>query len=74
MAAVYVVIVVVLVALFLVSLLLRRHGESALPAGDWRRTDEVFIDPGTSRRMRVWVDPQDGSRHYVPDGDSPGHV
>ena len=52
---------------FVASLLLRRHGESELPAGHWQRTDEVFKDPSTHRLMRVWVDPQDGSRHYVPD-------
>lgn len=69
-----IVVVVALVALFVVSLLLQRHGESALPAGDWTRSDEVFVDPSTGRRMRVWLDASDGSRHYVPEGDSPGHV
>lgn len=69
-----VVVVAALVALFVVSLFVRRHREAAVPAGDWQRTDEVFIDPSTSRRMRVWLDPADGSRHYVPEGDSPGHV
>ena len=46
---------------------LRRHGESELPAADWRRTDEVFRDPTTGRQMRVWIDPVDGERHYVPE-------
>lgn len=46
---------------------LRRHGESSLPAADWQRTDELFRDPSTGRLMRVWTDPADGTRHYVPD-------
>jgi len=56
-----------LVFLLVVSLALRRHGESELPAGGWQRTDEVFRDPSTGRIMRVWIDPEDGSRHYVPE-------
>jgi hypothetical protein len=38
------------------------------PADGWVRTDELFIDPKSNRRMRVWVDPRDNSRHYVADG------
>jgi hypothetical protein len=30
-------------------------------------TKERFIDPSTQRIMRVWVDPADQSRHYVPE-------
>ncbi|MGI9033012.1 MAG: hypothetical protein ACR2HY_04915 [Acidimicrobiales bacterium] len=47
---------------------LRRHGEASLPAGHWQRTDESFRDPSSGRLMRVWIDPADGTRHYVPDG------
>ena len=67
---VFVIVLVVLAGFFVVSLTLRRHGESELPAGDWERTDEVFRDPTTNRLMRVWVDPRDGSRHYVPEPSS----
>ena len=67
---IFVVVLVVLAGFFVVSLTLRRHGESELPAGHWERTDEVFRDPTTNRVMRVWVDPQDGSRHYVPEPGS----
>ena len=67
---VFVIVLVVLAGFFVVSLTLRRHGETELPAGDWERTDEVFRDPTTNRLMRVWVDPQDGSRHYVPEPGS----
>ena len=30
--------------------------------------DDVNFDPTTNRRMRVWIDPVDGQRHYVPEG------
>jgi hypothetical protein len=62
-----VIVIVVLVLFFAISLTLRRHGESTMPAGHWQPTDEIFVDPTTRRRMRVWVDPNDGSRHYVPE-------
>lgn len=46
---------------------LRRHGESPVPAQGWQPTEESFRDPSTGRIMRVWIDPADGSRHYVPE-------
>jgi hypothetical protein len=30
-------------------------------------TSEVFIDPETGRRTRVWYDPQTGQREYRPE-------
>jgi hypothetical protein len=45
----------------------RRHGESGIARAGWVPTKERFIDPSTQRVMRVWVDPADHSRHYVPD-------
>ena len=45
----------------------RGHAETATPAPGWVRTGERFRDPSSSVIMRVWVDPADGSRHYVPD-------
>jgi len=30
-------------------------------------TDEVFIDPETGRRMRVWFDPATWQRDYRPE-------
>jgi hypothetical protein len=30
-------------------------------------TSEVFIDPETGRRMRVWYDPETGQREYRPE-------
>ena len=34
----------------------------------FRSTDEVFVDPTTGRRMRVWVDPATGERRYRAEG------
>ncbi len=31
----------------------------------FRRSDEVFLDPTSSRTMRVWIDPGSGERRYV---------
>ncbi len=31
----------------------------------FRPTDELFVDPTTSKRMRVWVDARTGERRYV---------
>ena len=69
-----VIVILVLAGFFIASLFVRRHREAVVPAGHWQPTDEVFVDPTTGRRMRVWVDTQDGSRHYVADGGAPGHV
>jgi hypothetical protein len=30
-------------------------------------TDEVFLDPETRQRMRVWYDPSTGEREYRPE-------
>ena len=65
------IVLVVLVALAAVAvtgwLRLRRHGESDRPERSWHASEEVFRDPSTGRTMRVWYDPADGSRHYVPE-------
>ena len=45
----------------------RRHGEADVADPSWLPTTERFIDPGTDRVMRVWVDPVDHQRHYVAD-------
>jgi hypothetical protein len=65
---IYVVVGVAILVAIVMSFFVRRHGESQTPADGWARTDEVFVDPGTERRMRVWVDPVDGTRHYVAEG------
>ena len=49
-----------------ISLFVRRHGESDQPQSGWTPTDELFRDPGTSRTVRVWL-ARAGERHYVPE-------
>ena len=44
-----------------------RHAQAAEPGPGWVPTPERFRDPSTGTVMRVWTDPADGSRHYVPD-------
>jgi hypothetical protein len=61
-----VVVVAVLVVILVVSLFLKRHGESTSAHSAWSPTEERFRDPSTGRLMRVWLD-VDGSRHYVPE-------
>jgi len=45
----------------------RGHAHADQPAAGWIPTGERFRDPSTSTVMRVWVDPADQSRHYVPE-------
>ena len=48
----------------------RGHAQAAKPAAGWLPTDERFRDPATQAVMRVWIDPVDHSRHYVPESSS----
>jgi Domain of unknown function (DUF1707) len=45
----------------------RRHAQTAAPGTGWLPTSERFRDPTSGTIMRVWLDPADQSRHYVPD-------
>ncbi len=45
----------------------RRHAQTATPGTGWLPTAERFRDPTTGNIMRVWIDPADQSRHYVPE-------
>jgi Domain of unknown function (DUF1707) len=47
----------------------RGHAQAATPGAGWVPTDERFRDPTTRVVMRVWVDPADQSRHYVPEDE-----
>ncbi len=47
-----------------------RHAQTSEPEPGWMRTAERFRDPYSGVIMRVWIDPSDESRHYVPD-DAP---
>ena len=48
----------------------RGHAQAGTPAAGWIPTDERFRDPTTRAVMRVWIDPADQSRHYVPEPDA----
>lgn len=48
----------------------RRYAQAVTPGAGWVPTSERFRDPSTSKIMRVWIDPADQSRHYVPDDAS----
>jgi hypothetical protein len=36
--------------------------------GRFQRTAELFVDPTTGHRMRVWIDPTTGERRYRAEG------
>jgi hypothetical protein len=44
-----------------------RRGGSASNGSAAQPTDEVFIDPETGRRTRVWYDQATGRREYRPE-------
>jgi hypothetical protein len=44
-----------------------RHAHTRQPEPGWVPTAERFRDPSSGVIMRVWTDPSDDSRHYVPD-------
>jgi hypothetical protein len=60
-----IVIVGVVAALFGLD---RYHGSRKSASGDTARpTDEVFVDPESGRKMRVWYDQHSGKREYRPE-------
>lgn len=56
--------VLILIALLIYGRSRKRHGEVDTALAHWTRTSEVFIDPTTSRTMRVWLDETD-QRKYI---------
>jgi hypothetical protein len=62
-AVVVLIIVVLLVALAVTTLGWERYRPRNRPLHAMPTT-EVFIDPVTHRRMRVWMDPASGAREY----------
>jgi hypothetical protein len=48
----------------------RGHAQAAKPAAGWIPTGERFRDPTTRAVMRVWIDPADQSRHYIPEPEA----
>jgi Domain of unknown function (DUF1707) len=45
------------------------HAQSVRPGPGWVPTAERFRDPTSKVVMRVWIDPADQARHYVPEAD-----
>ena len=43
-------------------------GETSMPEPRFKPTSEVFVDPTTNLRMRVFVDSSTGERRYVAEG------
>jgi hypothetical protein len=48
----------------------RGHAHADQPAAGWIPTDERFRDPTSRAVMRVWIDPADQTRHYIPEPDT----
>jgi hypothetical protein len=44
-----------------------RGNRKSTSGGAAQPTDEVFIDPETGRKMRVWYDQRSGKREYRPE-------
>lgn len=42
-------------------------GESTMPVAPFRPTDELFIDPTSGYRLRVYLNPATGERRYFAD-------
>jgi hypothetical protein len=59
-----IVVVGVVAALFGVD---RYRGNRKSTSGSAQPTDEVFIDPETGVKMRVWYDQRSGKREYRPE-------
>ena len=49
----------------------RGHAQAVQPGAGWVPTQERFRDPTSKVIMRVWLDPADQTRHYVPEADAP---
>ena len=66
----WVILAVVIVGIVIALFGWDRYRGSRKSAGNGdapQPTDEVFIDPETGRRMRVWYDPGTGKRDYRPE-------
>ena len=64
----WVIIAVVLIGIVTALFGLDRYrGRQKSTGSTAQPTDEVFIDPETGRKMRVWYDQHSGKREYRPD-------
>ena len=46
-------------------------GEPTMPLAPFRPTDELFVDPTSGQRLRVYLDPATGERRYYADEAPP---
>jgi hypothetical protein len=66
----WIIIVVVVVGVIFAAFGWDRYRGSRKSGGDGpgpKPTTEVFIDPSTGQRMRVWYDSKTGDREYRPE-------
>jgi hypothetical protein len=47
-------------------------GEPTMPVAPYRPTGEVFVDPTSGHRLRVYLNPATGERRYFAEGERPG--
>jgi hypothetical protein len=47
-------------------------GEASMPVAPFRPTDELFVDPTSGQRLRVYLNPATGERRYFADDAPPG--
>ena len=47
-------------------------GEPSMPVAPFRPTGELFGDPTSGRRLRVYLDPATGERRYFAEEERPG--
>jgi hypothetical protein len=43
-----------------------------MPVAPFQPTDELFVDPTSGQRLRVYLDPATGERRYYADEAPPG--
>jgi hypothetical protein len=47
-------------------------GEPTMPVAPFRPTNELFVDPTSGQRLRVYLDPATGERRYYAEEARPG--
>jgi len=46
-------------------------GEQSMPVAPFRPTDELFVDPTSGQRLRVYLNPATGERRYYAEEADP---
>ena len=47
-------------------------GEPSVPTAPFQATDELFVDPTSGQRLRVYLNPATGERRYHAEGQGSG--